>query len=185
MRQLSEWREALPEAEMPFVSVNVSGRQFALPDIAGQITRSMDKRDLPAGCVHIEITETALMTDLDTARRIIESLKEASVEVHVDDFGTGYSSLSYLSRLPIAGLKIDRSFVTQITNSRENMEVVRTITRLGKSLYMAVIAEGVETERQLEELRTVGCEYGQGFLFGRPRPAAEVTRLLSGGEARA
>ena len=182
-RQLCEWREVLPEAEMPFVSVNVSGKQFALPDITEQITQAMDRRGLPAGCVHIEITETALMTDLDTTRQIIESLKEASVEVHIDDFGTGYSSLSYLSRLPIAGLKIDRSFVAQITHSRENLEVVRTILSLGKSLYMAVIAEGVETEGQLEELRGLGCEYGQGFLFGRPRPAAEVTRLLSGGEA--
>ena len=168
---------------MPFVSVNVSGKQFALPDITEQITQAMDRRGLPAGCVHIEITETALMTDLDTTRQIIESLKEASVEVHIDDFGTGYSSLSYLSRLPIAGLKIDRSFVAQITHSRENLEVVRTILSLGKSLYMAVIAEGVETEGQLEELRGLGCEYGQGFLFGRPRPAAEVTRLLLGGEA--
>lgn len=185
VRQLSEWREALPEGELPFVSVNVSGKQFTLPDLAEQITGSMDKAGLPAGSIHIEITETALMTDLDTARRTIESLNEASVEVHVDDFGTGYSSLSYLSRLPIAGLKIDRSFVTQITNSREDREVVRTITSLGKSLNMAVIAEGVETERQLEELRALGCEYGQGFLFGRPRPAAEVTKLLHGKEARA
>ena len=114
-----------------------------------------------------------------------ELLNEASVEVHVDDFGTGYSSLSYLSRLPIAGLKIDSSFVAQMTNSREDMEVVRTITSLGKGLYMAVIAEGVETERQLEKLRALGCQYGQGFLFGRPLPAAEVTQLLCGSEAGA
>ena len=185
VRQLSEWREAMPEADMPFVSVNVSGRQFTLPDLAEQITRSIDKGNLPAGCVHVEITETALMTDLDAAKRTIESLNEASVEVHVDDFGTGYSSLSYLSRLPIAGLKIDRSFVSQITHSREDMEVVRTITSLGKSLHMAVIAEGVETERQLEELRALDCQYGQGFLFGRPRPAVDVTQLLLGDEARA
>ncbi len=179
-RHLSEWRNSQPEAEVPFVSVNVSGRQFALPDITEQITDSMSKGGLPADSVHIEITETALMTDLDTARRTIESLNEATVEVHVDDFGTGYSSLSYLSRLPIAGLKIDRSFVTQITHSRENMEVVRTITALGKSLDMAVIAEGVETEGQLEELRALGCQYGQGFLFARPRPAAEIPQLLFG-----
>ena len=140
----------------------------------------MSKGGLPAYSVHIEITETALMTDLDTARRTIESLNEATVEVHVDDFGTGYSSLSYLSRLPITGLKIDRSFVTQITHSRENMEVVRTITALGKSLDMAVIAEGVETEGQLKELRALGCQYGQGFLFARPRPAAEIPQLLFG-----
>ncbi len=184
-RQLSEWREALPEAEMPFVSVNVSGRQFALPDIVERITRSIDHRGLPPDCVHVEITETALMTDLDVTRRIIASLKEASVEVHIDDFGTGYSSLSYLSRLPIAGLKIDRSFVTQITHSREDMEVVRTITQLGTSLHMVVIAEGVETERQLEELRALGCQYGQGFLFGRPLPAAEVTQFLCGRKAEA
>ncbi|MCH7564072.1 MAG: EAL domain-containing protein [Gemmatimonadetes bacterium] len=185
LRQLSEWREALPEGELPFVSVNVSGRQFTLPDLAEQITRSMDEAGLPEGSVHIEITETALMTDLDTARRTIQLLNEASVEVHVDDFGTGYSSLSYLSRLPISGLKIDRSFVSQITNSREDREVVRTITSLGKSLHMAVIAEGVETERQHEELRALGCQYGQGFLFGRPRPADELTKFFHGREARA
>ena len=184
-RQLSEWREALTEAQMPFMSVNVSGRQFALPDIAEQITNSISKQGLPADSVHIEITETALMTDLDTAWKTIESLNEATVQVHVDDFGTGYSSLSYLSRLPIAGLKIDRSFVTQITHSRENMEIVRTITSLGKSLDMVVIAEGVETEGQLEELRTLGCEYGQGCLFTRPRPAAEITKILCGDQALA
>ena len=183
VRQLSEWREALPEADMPFVSVNVSGMQFTLPDLGERITESMDKAGLPGGSVHIEITETALMTDLDAAKRTIESLNEASVEVHVDDFGTGYSSLSYLSRLPIAGLKIDRSFVVQMTNSRADLEVVRTITNLGTSLYMAVIAEGVETEGQLEELRAIGCQYGQGFLFGRPRPAAELTPLLYGSDA--
>ena len=170
---------------MPFDSVNVSGRQVTQPDLAGQITRSIDKKGLPAGSIHVEITETTLMTDLDAAKRTIESLNEASVEVHVDDFGTGYSSLSYLSRLPIAGLKIDRSFVTQMMNSREDMEVVRTITSLGKGLYMAVIAEGVETERQLEKLRALGCQYGQGFLFGRPLPAAEVMQFLYGSEAGA
>lgn len=185
VHQLSEWHQVMPEGHMPFVSVNVSGRQFTQPDLAGQITRSIDKKGLPAGSIHVEITETTLMTDLDAAKRTIESLNEASVEVHVDDFGTGYSSLSYLSRLPIAGLKIDRSFVTQMMNSREDMEVVRTITSLGKGLYMAVIAEGVETERQLEKLRALGCQYGQGFLFGRPLPAAEVMQFLYGSEAGA
>ena len=87
--------------------------------------------------------------------------------------------------MPISGLKVDRSFVSQITNSREDREVVRTITSLGKSLHMAVIAEGVETERQHEELRALGCQYGQGFLFGRPRPADELTKFFHGREARA
>jgi EAL domain-containing protein (putative c-di-GMP-specific phosphodiesterase class I) len=118
------------------------------------------------------------MGDLEGARRVLHRLKEVGVKVHIDDFGTGYSSLSYLVRLPIDSLKIDRSFVSQITHSRENLEVVRTITQLAENLDLSVIAEGVETERQLGALRQLTCEFGQGFLFGRARPPDELDEMV-------
>jgi diguanylate cyclase (GGDEF)-like protein len=179
-QQVAEWRARLPEDRSLFVSVNVAARQFGQPDAVARITGAIERFEVDPDALHVELTETAVMTDLNVASRIMHQLREASVPLYVDDFGTGYSSLSYLCRLPIDSLKIDRSFVTQITRSPENLEVVRTIARLAGNLKMGVIAEGVETEAQLDALRGLGCQRGQGYLFGRPRPASEVEASLQG-----
>ena len=158
------------------MSVNVSGRQLTHPDLAEQIAAAVT--DVSSRNVHVEITETALMTDLQAATAVVRRLKEIGVRIYVDDFGTGYSSLSYLSRLPLDGLKIDRAFVSHMTDTDEDREIVRTIAHLAGNLRLKVVAEGVETDRQHEELRELGCQFGQGWLFGRPGTADDVVALL-------
>jgi len=178
--KLGEWTRALPSDALVFMNVNVSGRQFASPELANDVADMVEELGLHPNTLHLEITETTLMTNLDDASRALFRLKEAFVGVHVDDFGTGYSSLAYLCRLPIDGLKIDRSFVTQMTRSTENLEVVRAIAGLADTLGMSVIAEGVETPEQLASLRSLPCRYAQGFLFGRAVAAEEADRLVLG-----
>ena len=178
LREVAGWRQVLPENQSVFVSVNVAARQFAQPDTIARITGPLERFGLSPDALHVEITETAVMTDMGMTANVMHQLRQAEVALYVDDFGTGYSSLSYLCRLPIHSLKIDRSFISQITRSPENLEVVRTISRLAGNLRMGVIAEGVETEAQLEALRELGCQHVQGFLFGRPRPGSEVLATL-------
>jgi len=173
-RQLAAWLPHLRGDQALFMTVNVSARQFVDPEMVEAVTEALAKHRLPPGSLHVEITETALMTDLDVASRVLARLREASVEILVDDFGTGYSSLAYLCRLPIHGLKIDRSFVSHMTDSTENLEVVRAIAGLAETLGLSVIAEGVETERQLAALRALPCGFAQGFLFGRPMLAERI-----------
>lgn len=177
-RQLAAWLVQLPAGQSLFLTVNVSGRQFVDPELVTGIIQTLADHQLPPGSFHVEITESALMTDVDVASRALARLREGSVEILVDDFGTGYSSLSYLCRLPIHGLKIDRSFVTHMTDSTEHLEVVRTIAGLADSLGLVAIVEGVETERQLDALRVLPCRYAQGFLFGRPIAAPEMESLI-------
>lgn len=177
-RQFAAWLPHVPDGRTLFLAVNVSGRQFVDPELVENIIEALAEHRLPDGSIHVEITETALMTDLDAASRILARLREASVEILVDDFGTGYSSLAYVCRLPIHGLKIDRSFVTHVTDSTENMEVVRAIAGLASTLGLDSIAEGVETEKQLAALRQLPCRYAQGFLFGRPVPAEDVEAMI-------
>jgi diguanylate cyclase (GGDEF)-like protein len=172
------WIARRPEGRELFLTVNVSGRQFADPEIVEGVLEAIAEFHLPPGSVHIEITETALMTDIDAAGKALARLRDASVAILVDDFGTGYSSLSYLCRLPLHGLKIDRSFVTHLSDSAENLEVVRAIASLADTLGLSVIAEGVETEKQLDALRALPCQYAQGFLFGRPVVAEEMAILF-------
>jgi len=179
MRQLAAWNaERSPDQPPLFMSINVSGRQFARSELADEVTGALTTFGVSPQHIHIEITETALMTDLQAATGVLHRLKDAEVKIHVDDFGTGYSSLSYLVSLPLDGLKIDQSFVNRMTESMESREVVRTIAQLASALKLSVVAEGVETDNQLEELRSLHCEYGQGFLLGRPGPAEDMARLL-------
>jgi EAL domain-containing protein (putative c-di-GMP-specific phosphodiesterase class I) len=177
-RQLAAWLPHLPDDRGLFLTVNVSARQFVDPEMVEAFTEALAEHRLPPGSLHVEITETALMTDLDAASRALARLREASVEILVDDFGTGYSSLAYLCRLPIHGLKIDRSFVSHMTDSTENLEVVRAIVGLAETLGLSVIAEGVETEKQLAALRALPCGFAQGFLFGRPMPAERIEAFI-------
>jgi EAL domain-containing protein (putative c-di-GMP-specific phosphodiesterase class I) len=128
--------------------------------------------------VWLEITESALMTDTRAASVTLRALRGIGVHLTVDDFGTGYSSLTYLQRFPVEGLKIDRSFVDGVGTEAHDTTIVDTLVRLGHSLGLTVVAEGVETLAQLEHLRRVGCDNGQGFLFGRPMHANVLERAL-------
>jgi diguanylate cyclase (GGDEF)-like protein/PAS domain S-box-containing protein len=159
------------------ITINLSARQFQEPDLVDQIAASMAAVDVDPWTVVLELTETMLMDDIDGAIETMTALKALGLRLALDDFGTGYSSLSYLRRLPIDILKIDKSFVDSLSTP-EGPGMVQSILRLGDTFRVATLAEGVETDEQLAQLRDLGCTYGQGYLFARPLRRAEVRALL-------
>jgi len=171
--QADEWRRPLT------ISVNLSSKQFTQPDLIEQVAAILNETGLPATCLKFEITESMVMENVETAVHMLSELRALGVELSIDDFGTGYSSLSYLHRFPINTLKIDRSFVMRMTDNAENGEIVRTIITLARSLDMNVVAEGVETQVQLEQLRMLDCDFGQGYLFSRPANIEAASQLLA------
>jgi diguanylate cyclase (GGDEF)-like protein len=180
-RQMSRWQNLSLRDEPLQISVNLSCKQFLQPDLLEQIQKVLRETGLNPQSLKLEITESVVMENIATATRTLEQIQALGVELSIDDFGTGYSSLSYLQRFPVNTLKIDRSFVSRITESDGTAEIVRTIMHLGQQLGMDVIAEGVETEMQSAQLRALGCEFGQGYYFSRPmdRGAAEALSLRS------
>jgi diguanylate cyclase (GGDEF)-like protein len=164
-RTSRRWNQRFANGRAIAVSVNLSGRQFADPDLAGQVEEVIVRHGLDPRGLKLEITESVLMENSARNAGQLQRLRDLGLELMIDDFGTGYSSLSSLHRFPIATLKIDRTFVNRMEFEEENSEIVRTIMTLGRNLDMSVVAEGVETQAQLELLRTLGCDMGQGFLF--------------------
>jgi diguanylate cyclase (GGDEF)-like protein/PAS domain S-box-containing protein len=164
------------------MAVNLSARQFAQQDLVESIATSLREADLAPECLEIELTESLVMADVDRAIGILRELKALGVKLSIDDFGTGYSSLSYLKRFPIDVLKIDRSFVNDITIDPDDAAIVSSIVSLAHSLRLQVIAEGVETEAQLTYLREHDCDQIQGYFFSRPVTAAAITVMLEEGK---
>lgn len=160
--------ESFPREQPLSVSVNVSPRQFAQPDLAAQIRAVIAETGVDPRCLRLEITEGAMIGDMDRVAGVLRELQELGVRVSIDDFGTGYSSLSYLHSLPLDLLKIDRSFVGGMARNEESLQIVRTIMSLARNLGMDVVAEGPEDAEQVAQLRSVGCEFGQGYYFSRP-----------------
>lgn len=177
LQHLAAWRQVLPEEELS-VAVNLSARHVSQSGVLESVADILRRAGMRGSDLHVEITETSLMHGWDEVERSLRRLKESGVQVHVDDFGTGYSSLAYLCRLPIDRLKVDRSFVSLMGDSTENLEVVSTIIRLAHNLSMEVVAEGVETEEQLGLLREMGCDMVQGYLFSPPVAGDAVVGLL-------
>jgi EAL domain-containing protein (putative c-di-GMP-specific phosphodiesterase class I) len=161
------------------VSLNVSARQFQLPDFHQRVAEAIARHGIDPSLVEIEITEGLMMEDTGLAERCLDYLKAVGVRISVDDFGTGYSCLSYLHRFPIDVLKIDRSFVHQIGDGTENECIIEAIISLAKSLRLESVAEGVETQAQLDFLLARGCHVAQGFLLGKPMAAADIEPLLA------
>ncbi len=178
--QLRAWHARLPHATRIGMHMNASSRDFATPNFATRVATTLDRSNLRPSLLTLEITENALMARMDQAAETMKQLRQLGVGLSIDDFGTGYSSLSYLSVLPINSLKIDRSFVNQLQGSAENSEIVRAVITLGASLGKQVIAEGVETEAQLEHLQRLGCSHCQGFLLAEPLSARQATALIDG-----
>jgi diguanylate cyclase (GGDEF)-like protein/PAS domain S-box-containing protein len=179
-RQLRRWSDEIPGAEALAVSVNLSARHFSRRDLARRVRETLEESGIEPHRLRIEITESAIIESVRAARAF-EELKALGVGLHIDDFGTGYSSLSYLDRFPIDAVKIDRSLVARIGPSGEGGEIVRTVVTLAGDLGMEVVAEGVETEAQLRQLRVLGCGFAQGFLFARPLGPVEAGALLREG----
>jgi EAL domain-containing protein (putative c-di-GMP-specific phosphodiesterase class I) len=160
------------------ISVNVAARQLADPGFADDVATTIAHSRLDPHRLVLELTETALMRADDVSNHNLERLQQLGIHIAIDDFGTGYSSLAYLARLPIDVLKIDRSFVEQCDRRGGGLRLVETIIALGHGLELSVVAEGVEREPQLEQLRSVGCDGVQGFLLGRPGPPEAIEQLL-------
>ena len=178
-KQMQKWQRRYGMEHPLFISVNLSGKQFAQPDLLGQIKRVITETRLNPRGLKLEITESMVMEDIETATTTLHQLRDLGIQLSIDDFGTGYSSLSYLHRFPIDTLKIDRSFVIKMIDNNENIEIVRTIIMLAQNLGMDVIAEGVETKEQLALLRKLKCENGQGYYFSKPLETAAAESLLS------
>jgi PAS domain S-box-containing protein/diguanylate cyclase (GGDEF)-like protein len=177
-RALLEWGRDNPRAREVFLSVNLSLHQFRHANLADQLISVLEELRFPADRLKLEITESAVMHNLDKALEILQRLRGAGIRLAMDDFGTGYSSLSYLSKMPLDTLKIDRAFVMRIAQPGPGEAILKTISFLAQALSMDVVAEGVETTQQVEFLREIGCEYGQGYLFAKPLPADQARELL-------
>ena len=176
--RVRQWQLESPSHRALSLSVNLSARQVAQPDLLERIKEALETSKLNPHCLKLEITESVVMENAEAAALMFKQLRLLGVQLSIDDFGTGYSSLSYLHRFPLNYLKIDRSFVMRLTTDNDNA-IVRTISTLARNLGMEVIAEGIETDEQYQQLKMLGCEFGQGYLFSRPVNNDGVVHLLA------
>ena len=181
LQQLARWSQAhdCPNLTM---AVNLSARQLTAPSLVESLQGSLQRSGVDPSRVYLEITESALMTDVKASELMLKAVRQIGVRLSVDDFGTGYSSLTYLKRFPVQGLKVDRSFVSGLGTDHEDGTIVEAVVRLGHALGLRVVAEGVETRQQLDYLCSIGCDLGQGYLISRPLPADELEAKLHSGE---
>jgi diguanylate cyclase (GGDEF)-like protein len=177
-RHMTRWLSSHPSRLPLTMHVNLSDRQLFEPDLTGMIERALAEAGLEPTCLVLDVSENVIMQKAESSVAILAQLKSLGLQIHLDDFGTGYSSLGYLHRFEIDALKIDRSFIRHLRAGGDNWTAVRTIVGLAESLAMEVIAEGVETEEQLDELLALGCRFGQGSLFHEPLSPECVEDLL-------
>ena len=175
-RVYRKWKAAGVDAKP--IAVNVSPIQLRQRDFVDFVRQLFHDYGLEIG-IDIEITESMVMQDIERSTEILRALRDAGAKIAMDDFGTGYSSLSYLARLPIDALKIDRSFISTITERRDDVEIASAIISMAQSLGLTTIAEGVETQPQCDLLRTLGCHQIQGYLISRPLPEEEILKMLT------
>jgi PAS domain S-box-containing protein/diguanylate cyclase (GGDEF)-like protein len=177
-RQLRRWHDASPGGEPLTLAVNLCARQFLQPDLVERVEAALEAAGVPAHTLKLEITESVLMQHTEAVGSTLARLKALGVQLHIDDFGTGYSSLGYLHRIPLDALKIDRTFVSPGAGGAK-LQLVRSIVALAHSLGVVVVTEGIESAEVLRELRTLGCEFGQGYLFSEPLPPAAADALIA------
>jgi len=184
------WREACRQVRLwqkqggdrtkdLLIGVNLSVKQFSQVDLIEQIDRILQETGLESCYLKLEITESAIMENADSVKEILQQLKDRQIQLSIDDFGTGYSSLSYLHRFPVDTLKIDRSFVDQMSHSAENVGIVQAIVTLAHTLKMTTVAEGIENARQLEQLKALGCQFAQGYFFAPPLAAPAISDAIA------
>jgi diguanylate cyclase (GGDEF)-like protein len=176
--QLRRWQQEFPNCEGLTMSVNLSGKQLNHSELVSEVAAIITKTGIDPQYLKLEITESVVMENAAKATAILKELRGLGVRLAIDDFGTGYSSLSYLRRFPVDILKIDRAFVSRMSIDREDYELVRTIVDLAHLLKMEVVAEGIETSNQQILLRTLKCEYGQGYLYSKPMRSVEADRYV-------
>jgi EAL domain-containing protein (putative c-di-GMP-specific phosphodiesterase class I) len=183
-RQARAWQARLADPRLT-MSVNLSGRQFQQASLVDEVRAALAAADLDPRTLKLEITESVVMHDVAGASTTLAALAGLGVPIAIDDFGTGYSSLAYLKRFPIHTLKVDRSFVTGIVQDPQDAAIVRSVIALAKTLNLTVTAEGIETPGQQARLEQLGCDLGQGYLFGRPVPASAALDSAAGSVGRA
>lgn len=176
--QIRAWQLQFPEKPLA-ISVNLSGKQLSSPELVEQISQVLQETDLDACSLKLEITESAIMENSEAITAKLMHLRDLNVELHMDDFGTGYSSLSYLHHFPVDALKIDRSFISRLDVMGEKSEIVRTILTLARNLGIEAIAEGVETAKQMAQLKGLQCKYGQGYFFSKPVDSQTAEAMIA------
>ncbi|MBA2692265.1 MAG: EAL domain-containing protein [Rubrobacter sp.] len=176
--QIALWQRRYPERLPLTMNVNLSRNQLARPDLFDQIQHILAEANLDPRSLRLEITEGAIMRNVEYAADTLVKLRALDIQIHIDDFGTGYSSLSALHSFPVDSLKIDRTFIGRMDSGGDDTEIVQTIVTLSHNLGLDVIAEGIETRQQLDRLRDMGCDYGQGFLFAKPMDGASTEDLI-------
>ncbi len=174
--QLKQWHE-LGFTELS-IAINISGKQLHLPDFADDVIEKVNEAKVPPNKVELELTEQVFIENIQSHTRFMHSVREYGMSLAIDDFGVGYSSLSYLKNFPVTSLKIDRSFVKDLPDNEDDATITQTIISLARNLNIQLVAEGIETEEQVEFLLHRECATGQGFLFSKPVPAQQVTQLL-------
>ena len=177
-QHLRSWQSEFPSSPPLTMSVNLSSREFAQPDLASEIRKSLEETGVDPGCLQLEIIETIAMGDAEKSGHVLAHLKALGVRLSIDDFGTGYSSLSRLRRIPVDTLKIDRAFISNMDRDPESREIVRIIIMLAHNLGLKAVAEGTETEGQVNLLKQLNCEMAQGYFFSRPADDQAMLKLL-------
>ena len=182
-RQLRAWQALFPSDSPLTLNVNITPKQFAQPELASEIGKTLRETGLDPSCLNLEITETIAMADAKRSAVVLSELKALGVSLDIDDFGTGYSSLSRLQGFPVDTLKIDRAFISRIDTDLATLEIVRVIVMLAHGLRLKVVAEGVETQVQLDLLKDIGCELAQGYFYSKPVAPETIEQLLSDNRA--
>jgi EAL domain-containing protein (putative c-di-GMP-specific phosphodiesterase class I) len=177
-REAVRWSSECQPDSRPHVTVNLSVRQFSDPDLVDVLREILERTGLDPAQLGLEITESALMEEIDSPLDTLTALKDVGVRLLLDDFGTGYSSLSYLRNFPIDALKVDRMFVADLDDQAGDAAILQAVVAMADALGIAVVAEGVETKEQLVRLSLLGYDLAQGYYFARPRPAEEVRGLF-------
>jgi EAL domain-containing protein (putative c-di-GMP-specific phosphodiesterase class I) len=178
-RQMRQWQRQVPGIPQLIISVNISSRQITQPDLVEQVKQVLDETGLDPRFLKLEISEHSILDHDREVNGIFAGLQSLGIQIQIDDFGIGFSSLSYLSNYPISALKIDQTFVSRIGKDESQLKIIEAIIDLTHRLGVGVIAEGVETSSQLEQLKKMECEYGQGYLISKPLSEVEVRALLT------
>ncbi len=179
--QLSKWRRQIPQAEALSMSVNLSSRQLIGENLVDHVKHCLRQYGIRAKTLHLEVTETSVLESTDLVLRTMERLRDLKVNLCIDDFGTGHSSLGYLHRFPFRTLKIDRSFIARM-EQRNTLAIIRAILSLSHALGMDVVAEGIETPEQADQLAQLRCDYGQGYFFSKPVEADTAASMILAGK---
>ena len=178
MFALKKWQQKYREYKKLSVNVNIGNRQFSQPNLTDEVVKALHNSGLNADSLHLEITENTLIQNYEAAKKIFTRLREVGVQLQIDDFGSGYSALGYLQHFPVSTIKIDKSFIKGLGESQRGTKLIRAIVSMARELGMETIAEGIETAKQLSELKTLSCNLGQGFHLSRPLDKESMEKLL-------